>query len=44
MVVAYNTIRDVHKRHPDLGDLRAAAFRIAVDRIARSYLDLGVFP
>jgi glutamate dehydrogenase (NAD(P)+) len=44
MVVAYNTIRETYKRHPELGDLRAAAFRIAVDKIARSYLNLGVFP
>ena len=44
MVVAYGTIRETFKRNPDLGDLRAAAFRLAVDRIARSYLDLGVFP
>jgi glutamate dehydrogenase (NAD(P)+) len=44
MVVAYTTIWETLKRHPELGDLRAAAFRIAVDRIARSYLDLGVFP
>jgi glutamate dehydrogenase (NAD(P)+) len=44
MIVAYNTIREVYRRHPDLGGLRAAAFRVAIDRIARSYLDLGVFP
>ena len=28
----------------ELEDLRAAAFRVALDKIARSYLDLGVFP
>jgi glutamate dehydrogenase (NAD(P)+) len=44
MVVAYHAIREIHRQHPDLGDLRAAAFRMAIDRIARSYLDLGVFP
>jgi glutamate dehydrogenase (NAD(P)+) len=44
MVVAYNTIRETYKRNPELGDLRTAAFRMAIDRIARSYLDLGVFP
>jgi hypothetical protein len=32
------------KQHPALGDLRAAAFRTAIDKIARSYMDLGVFP
>jgi glutamate dehydrogenase (NAD(P)+) len=44
MIVAYQSIRDVFKQNPDLGDLRAAAFRTAIDKIARSYLDLGVFP
>ncbi len=29
---------------PHSSDLRAAAFRIALDKIARCYLDLGVFP
>jgi glutamate dehydrogenase (NAD(P)+) len=44
MVVAYHAIRDTFKQNPALGDLRAAAFRTAIDKIARSYLDLGVFP
>jgi glutamate dehydrogenase (NAD(P)+) len=44
MVVAYHAIRDVLKLNPTLGDLRAAAFRTAIDKIARSYMDLGVFP
>ncbi len=44
MVVAYAAIREVYRQHPELGDLRTAAFRMAIDRIARSYLDLGVFP
>jgi glutamate dehydrogenase (NAD(P)+) len=44
MIVAYQSIREVFKQNPDLGDLRAAAFRTAIDKIARSYLDLGVFP
>jgi glutamate dehydrogenase (NAD(P)+) len=44
MIVAYHAIRETLKQHPDLGDLRAAAFRVAIDKIARSYMDLGVFP
>ena len=44
MVVAYHAIRETLKEHPVLGDLRTAAFRTAIDKIARSYLDLGVFP
>lgn len=44
MMVGYHGIRESLKREPALGDLRAAAFRTAIDKIARSYLDLGVFP
>ncbi len=44
MIVAYHAIREALKQNPALGDLRAAAFRTAIDKIARSYLELGVFP
>ncbi len=44
MIVAYHAIRTLLKQTPALGDLRAAAFRTAIDKIARSYLELGVFP
>ena len=44
MIVAYHAIRDALKEHPVLEDLRAAAFRTALDKIARSYLEMGVFP
>ena len=44
MMVGYHGIRESLKREPALGDLRAAAFRTAIDKIARSYMDLGVFP
>jgi len=44
MVVAYHAVRDALKREPALGDLRTAAFRTAIEKIARSYLELGVFP
>jgi glutamate dehydrogenase (NAD(P)+) len=44
MVVAYHAVRDALKREPALGDLRTAAFRTAIDKIARAYLELGVFP
>ena len=44
MIVAYHTIRDVLKNDKGLGDLRAAAFRSAIDKIGRSYMELGVFP
>ena len=44
MVVAYHAVREELKRTPALGDLRAAAFLIAIHKVARSYLELGVFP
>jgi glutamate dehydrogenase (NAD(P)+) len=44
MVVAYHGVREILKKEPALGDLRAAAFRTAIEKIGRSYLELGVFP
>jgi glutamate dehydrogenase (NAD(P)+) len=44
MVVAYNCIRDALKTNPKLKDLRTAAFLSAIDKIARSYMELGIFP
>src|SRR5688500_13846231 len=44
MIQAYNEIRAIHKREPKMGDLRTAAFVNAIDKIARSYMELGVFP
>jgi glutamate dehydrogenase (NAD(P)+) len=39
---AYQQIREVYRRHDDIPDLRAAAFRLAIERIARSNLEMGV--
>jgi glutamate dehydrogenase (NAD(P)+) len=44
MIVAYHAIRDQLKRKPELADLRAAAFLTAIDKVAVSYRELGVFP
>jgi len=44
MIVAYHGIRESLKQNPKLGDLRAAAFITAIDKIAVSYRELGVFP
>jgi glutamate dehydrogenase (NAD(P)+) len=44
MIVAYHAIREALKKNPKLGDLRAAAFLTAIDKIAVSYRELGVFP
>ena len=44
MVVAYHEIRDTLNRHPTMRSLRIAAMSRAVDKVARSYLAMGVFP
>lgn len=44
MISAYNEIRAIKLREPKIDDLRTAAFVNAIDKVARSYLELGVFP
>lgn len=44
MIVSYHAIRDEMKRDKTLGDLRSGAFRNAIDKVARAYAELGVFP
>lgn len=43
MRLAYQQIREVKLREPRIEDLRTAAYYIAVEKIARSYIDIGVF-
>ncbi len=44
MVNAYNQIRETVKASPRIGDLRTAAFVNAINKIAVSYMELGIFP
>lgn len=44
MITAYNEIREIKKQHGDKIDLRTAAFISAIDKVARSYMELGIFP
>lgn len=44
MVNAYQQIREMRSRHNDDVDLRVAAFICALDKVATSYLELGIFP
>jgi len=44
MCSAYAAIREIRARHKDLIDLRTAAFVGAIDKIAGSYKDLGIWP
>jgi glutamate dehydrogenase (NAD(P)+) len=44
MQAAYQEIRSAFLENPKLGDLRTAAFAVAIRKVARSYEELGVFP
>lgn len=44
MVVAYQQIRETKLRNPGMADLRTAAFYGALEKIARAYWELGIFP
>ncbi len=43
MAYSYNRIREAWKSQ-GISDLRTTAFYLAIDRVARSYLALGIFP
>ena len=44
MVSAYQQIRAVYAQHPDIPDLRTAAFVLSINKIASDYMALGIFP
>ncbi len=44
MIQAYNEIRDTWKKNKKIPDLRTAAFVVAINKIANSYMALGIFP
>lgn len=44
MIHAYHEIRNSWKKNKDIPDLRTAAFVTAIDKIATSYMALGIFP
>jgi glutamate dehydrogenase (NAD(P)+) len=41
---AYREIRSALEADTRLGDLRTAAYAVAIQKVARSYMELGVFP
>jgi len=43
MRLAYQTIRQTLHEHDKIEDLRTAAFAIAIEKISRSYIDIGVY-
>jgi glutamate dehydrogenase (NAD(P)+) len=44
MTASYREIRDLLRREPALKDLRTAAFAVAINKVARAYSELGIFP
>jgi glutamate dehydrogenase (NAD(P)+) len=44
MINAYHGLRDTKKANAGVPDLRTAAFLTAIHKVARSYMELGIFP
>ncbi len=44
MITAYQQIRETFKQHPDLSDVRTAAFVCSLKKIASDYISMGIFP
>jgi len=44
MIHSYHQIRDTRLANPKIDSFRTAAFVVAIDKIAVSYMDLGIFP
>ena len=44
MVNSYHQLLDTQRQVDAVDSLRVAGYRLAIDRVARSYRDLGVFP
>jgi glutamate dehydrogenase (NAD(P)+) len=44
MIGAYHPIRETWKRDGGKIDLRTAAMMVAIDKVALSYEQLGIFP
>jgi glutamate dehydrogenase (NAD(P)+) len=44
MISAFHALVETKRQHPGVPDLRIAAFLNAIHKVARSYLELGIFP
>jgi glutamate dehydrogenase (NAD(P)+) len=44
MITAYQQIRDTFQQHPDIADVRTAAFVCSLKKIASDYISMGIFP
>jgi glutamate dehydrogenase (NAD(P)+) len=44
MITAYQQMRDTLKQHPEIPDIRTAAFVCSLKKIASDYISMGIFP
>jgi glutamate dehydrogenase (NAD(P)+) len=44
MITAVNEVMDCWKQNPAIPDMRTAAYVVAIDKVATSYAELGIFP
>ncbi|HBB25250.1 MAG TPA: glutamate dehydrogenase [Bacteroidetes bacterium] len=44
MIASYHTIGEIYFGNPKVKDMRTAAFVSSIDKIATSYMSLGIFP
>lgn len=44
MITAYHQIRETLKQHPEISDVRTAAFVCSLKKIASDYISMGIFP
>lgn len=44
MITAYQQVRETLKQHPEIGDVRTAAFVSSLKKIASDYISMGIFP
>ena len=44
MITATHEIMDEWKSNPEIPDMRTAAYVVAINKVATSYAELGIFP
>ena len=44
MITATREIMEIWKANPEIPDMRTAAYVCAINKVATSYLELGIFP
>ena len=44
MMTATTEIMDIWKSNPEIPDMRTAAYVVAINKVATSYAELGIFP